>query len=62
MPVGDSDYIPRKGWASAAKQWFKDDLDAKTRLEQTQRMLEPLKTAWTDEDRAWLCALRIKVG
>lgn len=62
MPKGfdDNEYIPRLDWASVAQRLFEND--ARERLEQTQRMLEPLKTAWTDEDKAWLCALRIKVS
>ena len=64
MPKGDSDYIPRdpRNWAQAAQDWFRDDLEAKRRLKRTQAMLEPLRQDWTDEDKAWLCAWRIKVN
>ena len=60
MPHGDSDYIPRN-WADALKQSVDQSL-AEARQERTQSMLEPLRQDWTDEDKAWLCALRIKVN
>lgn len=58
MPRGDSDYIPRN-WADALKQRVDQSL-AEGRRERTQAMLEPLRVDWTDEDKAWLCAWRMK--
>jgi hypothetical protein len=64
----DSKYIPRMpnawpGLGKAAEQWFRDDLEAKRRLQHTQEMLEPLKP-WveklTEADLAFLESNRIK--